>query len=135
MTSVYSLIGRTFVESAHNLTPEKSQGGRKAQHITVTNLFGDHARSCLTLAFESECSCSVPNDFLSLSFSLVLNFGFRERVLLPCAKLLFSLSLSLFEGRVYLYSQGRRPFRIKYGCPIPVLHKVKVPNTFTVGDV
>ena len=34
-TSVYSLIRRTFVESAQNLTPEKSQGGRKAQHVTV----------------------------------------------------------------------------------------------------
>ena len=29
-TSDYSLIRRTFVESAQNLTPEKSQGGRKS---------------------------------------------------------------------------------------------------------
>ena len=36
-TSVYSLIRRTFVESAQNLTPEKSLGGRKAKHVTVTH--------------------------------------------------------------------------------------------------
>ena len=53
---------RTFVESAQNLTPEKSQGGRKAHHITVSHPYDDHARSCITLAlaFESECSCSAP---------------------------------------------------------------------------
>ena len=53
---------RTFVESAQNLTPEKSQGGRKAQHITVSHPYDDHARLCITLAlaFESECSCSAP---------------------------------------------------------------------------
>ena len=31
-----------FVESAQNLTPEKSQGGCKAQHVMVTHPFGDH---------------------------------------------------------------------------------------------
>ena len=34
------------VESAQNLTPEKSQGGRKAQYVTVIYPLGDHARSC-----------------------------------------------------------------------------------------
>ena len=49
-----------FIEFAQNLTPEKSQGGRKAEHVTVTHPFGDHALSCLTLNFESEYSCSAP---------------------------------------------------------------------------
>ena len=59
-TSVYNLFRRTFVESAQNLTPEKFQGGRKASHVTVTEPFGDHAPSCVTFAFENECSCSAP---------------------------------------------------------------------------
>ena len=59
-TSVYCLIQRTFVESAQNLTREKSEVGRKAEHETVTHPFGDHARLCLTLAFENECFYSAP---------------------------------------------------------------------------
>ena len=43
----------------------------KAQHVTVAHPCGDHARSCLTWAFESECSCSVP---LALSFISPLLF-------------------------------------------------------------
>ena len=61
-TSVYGLI-RTFVESAQALTPEKSQGPRKAQHVTVIHPFGDHAPSCLTFAFEREyllCATDSP---------------------------------------------------------------------------
>ena len=49
-----------FVESAQNLAPEKCQCGRQAQHVTVSHPFGGRARSCLTLAFERECSCSAP---------------------------------------------------------------------------
>jgi len=59
-TLVSSLIQRTFVKSAEDLTPEKPQGGRKAQHVTVAHPLGDHAQSCLTLAFESGDSRSVP---------------------------------------------------------------------------
>ena len=40
-TSAYSLTRRTFVESAQNLTPEKSQGRRKAEHVKVTHPFDD----------------------------------------------------------------------------------------------
>ena len=69
-TSVYSLIRRAFVESAQKLTPEKSAGGRKAWHITVNRPVGDHARSCLTLAFESEYSCSAP---LTLQWQALLD--------------------------------------------------------------
>ena len=47
-TSVYSLIRRTFVESAQNLTPD----GRKAKQ--------SQARNGHTSTFESECSCSAP---------------------------------------------------------------------------
>ena len=54
-----------FVESAQNLSPEKSQGGREAWHVTVIHPFGDHAPSCVTLAFESEYSCSAPLTLLS----------------------------------------------------------------------
>ena len=51
---LYSLIQRTFVESAQNMTLGKShKGGHKAQHM-VTHLFGDHTQQCLTLAFQSE---------------------------------------------------------------------------------
>ena len=59
-TSVHSFVRTTFVEFAQHLTLEKSQGGQKAWHIMVTHPFDDHTRSCLTLAFESECSCSAP---------------------------------------------------------------------------
>ena len=61
-TSVCSLIRMTFVESAQNLTPGKSQGGSKSEHILVTpiHLVTDHARSCLTWALESDCSRSAP---------------------------------------------------------------------------
>ena len=38
---------------------KKYQGGRKAWHITVTHLFDDHARLCLTLASGSRYSCGV----------------------------------------------------------------------------
>ena len=41
ITSVYSLIQRTFVESAQNLTTEKSESKRKALNVTVTHPFGD----------------------------------------------------------------------------------------------
>ena len=59
-TLVYSLIRRTFIEPTQNLTLEKSQGGCKAEHTTVTHPCGDRARSCLTWAFESKCSCFTP---------------------------------------------------------------------------
>ena len=52
---------KDFGESAQNFTLEKSQDGCKAEHVTATHPFGDHARSCLALAFESEYSfCSLP---------------------------------------------------------------------------
>lgn len=54
------------VASAQNLTPERAQGGRKAHYVTVTRLFGDHARACLTLGFESEHSCSAPPTLLKM---------------------------------------------------------------------
>ena len=57
-TSIYSLIRRTFVESAQHLTPRKSQGVRKAW-----------------LA----CICHPSMWWPRLT---VLNFGFLERVLL-----------------------------------------------------
>ena len=65
-TLVCRLIQRTLMESAQNLTPEKSQGGRKASHVTVTHSFGDHARLCLTIAFKNECPCSAPLTLLAL---------------------------------------------------------------------
>ena len=58
--SVYSLIQRTFVESAQYFTLAKSQGGYKAKHVTVTHPFGGHPGLCLTLAFEHKHSCSMP---------------------------------------------------------------------------
>ena len=36
-------IQRTLVESVQNFTPEKSQGGNKAQHVRVSHPCGDHA--------------------------------------------------------------------------------------------
>ena len=51
---------KEFVESAQNLTPEKSKDRRKAWHVMVIRASGDHTRSCLTLAFEREHSCSAP---------------------------------------------------------------------------
>ena len=48
------------VASAQNLTPERSHGGCKAHYVSVTHPFGDHARACLTLGFESEHSYSAP---------------------------------------------------------------------------
>ena len=35
-------------------------GQMQSQHAAVTHPFGNHARQCLTLAVESECSCSAP---------------------------------------------------------------------------
>ena len=69
-TSVYSLIRRTFAESAQNLTPEKSQGRHKAEHITVTHPFDDHAPSCLTMAFKNEYSCCAPPTLPYISLRL-----------------------------------------------------------------
>ena len=63
-TSVYnnSLIRRTFVESVQNFDSREIWGRAQslAHKLTLTHPFGDHARSCLILAFESECSCSMP---------------------------------------------------------------------------
>ena len=67
MISVYSLIQRTSVEFALDLTPEKSQGGHKAEDMTVTRPFGDHTQLCLTLAFKSEHSCSAPLTLLTVT--------------------------------------------------------------------
>ena len=67
-TLVYSRIWRTFVESAQNLTLGKSQGGWKAWHIRVTHPCDDHARSSLTLAFQSEYTCSAPLTLLVYVF-------------------------------------------------------------------
>ena len=65
MTSVYSLIRKTFVESAQTLTLRNICWRKAAQHITVTHPCGGHAQSCLTLAaFENECSCSAPRTAL-----------------------------------------------------------------------
>ena len=50
---IYSLIQRTFIESAENLTLEKSQRWHKTLHVSHPSML------CLTLAFESECSCSA----------------------------------------------------------------------------
>ena len=44
-TPVDSLTRRTFAESAQNWTLEKSEGGRKAQHVTVSQRRGDHVPS------------------------------------------------------------------------------------------
>ena len=86
-TSVYSLIRRTFVESAQNLTPEKSQGGRKTWHITGTHPFGDHAPSCLTSA-----SALAQRHWLSGSN----NKKFKKTTLSPCFTLMWT------EGRAHL---------------------------------
>ena len=51
-TSVYSLIWRTFVESAQNLTPQKISGCTQSLARNCHHPFGDHTPSCLTLAFE-----------------------------------------------------------------------------------
>ena len=67
----YRLIRRTFVEPAHNLTLEKHQGRPRAYYVTVTRPLVDHAPSCLTLAFESECSCFEP---LTLLFNVKVVF-------------------------------------------------------------
>ena len=62
---VWFIVWRTFVKFAQNLTPEKSWSGCKAYHITVTHPFGDHALSCLILAFDP------PNDVLQFDSVLV----------------------------------------------------------------
>ena len=54
---IASSEGLLVVESAHNLFADKSQGGRKSPARKRTPIrFGDHARPCLTLPFDSECS-------------------------------------------------------------------------------
>ena len=50
---------RLLVESAQNLTPEKSQGECKACHVTVAYPCGNHS-AVLNMAFESERLCSAP---------------------------------------------------------------------------
>ena len=62
---------RPFVESAQILTPEKSQGGRKAWHVTVTHPFGDHAFIVLSFGFREQLllSLNVPRSH-EMSFNL-----------------------------------------------------------------
>ena len=43
-----SAVSPRGLQSAHILTPEKSQCGRKAWHVTVTQRCDDHTWSCLT---------------------------------------------------------------------------------------
>ena len=79
-TSVYSLILWTFVEPALNLTLEKSQGGR-AQSKLARNSHPSiwwpcmHARSCLTLSFGSEYSCSAPLTLILIVQELCESWG------------------------------------------------------------
>ena len=50
------------IKSAQNFDSRKTrpQSARKAWQETVTHSCSDHARSCLTKAFESECSRCAP---------------------------------------------------------------------------
>ena len=89
MTSVYSLIQRTSVEFALDLTHEKFQGGHKAEDMTVTHPFGDHTQLCLTLAFKSEHSCSAPLTLLTVTTDWAL-----KTKILPLA----SRSYTIFFG-------------------------------------
>ena len=50
---------RTFVESDSGEITGRA-GAKPSTWWSCTHPFGDHAWSCLTLASESECSCSVP---------------------------------------------------------------------------
>ena len=53
-TLVYSFIWRTEAQSAHNLTPEKSQGATPSmQQSPIHHSFDEHSWQCLTLAFET----------------------------------------------------------------------------------
>ena len=75
-TSVYSLVQTCSV--CAEFDSRESQGGRKAEHVTVTRPLGDHARSCWTLAFESKYSCATDSQHQSsallLCFSLWLTW-------------------------------------------------------------
>ena len=58
---IVSSEGLLVVESAHNLFPEKSQGGRESPARKRTPIrFGDHPRSCLTLPFDSDVLSVAP---------------------------------------------------------------------------
>ena len=58
-----------FCRVCRDLTPKKSQVRRKPEHVLSPIPFGDHARSCLTLAFEREYSCSAPLILLIMHIS------------------------------------------------------------------
>ena len=45
---MFIVLSKGLVESAQNWTLERSLGRRRARHITVTHLCGDHTCSCLT---------------------------------------------------------------------------------------
>ena len=64
--SVYSHGRRTFVESAHNLTPEKSQGRCKSRHKTVAWPCGDRVQSCITHSRHHKMACLASVDALFL---------------------------------------------------------------------
>ena len=81
------MVFSTIVESTvQNLTPKKSQGRHKAEHIMVTHPFGDHTQSCLTLALKSKCSCSVP---LILQAIKIIDLIQRLTALSQCQSHLF----------------------------------------------
>ena len=75
-TSVYSLTWRTFVESAQNLTVEILEWAQSlARNIkSPIDLVTMYARSCFTLAFESEYSCSAQLTLLPDSPLYILIF-------------------------------------------------------------
>ena len=64
-TSVHSLTQTTFagykVCEEFWLRGNRPRSAHKASHETVTHPWGNHARSCLTTDFESECfRCTLP---------------------------------------------------------------------------
>ena len=68
-TSAYNLIRRVLwgIKSVENFDYEENrrQSAHKASHETVTHPWGDHAWSCLTMAFESECfRCALLTPFV-----------------------------------------------------------------------
>ena len=78
-TWVYCLIQKSSIGSAQNLTAEKSRGGSKAQHTTVTHPWGGPYSTVLSLDFESKHPCSMPSTLLADSnrLSCALIFGHK----------------------------------------------------------
>ena len=64
-----------LLQSLHRIRLRRNLrlGAKPSTWWSCTHPFGDHAWSCLTLASESECSCSVPLTLLCADDELMLN--------------------------------------------------------------